>query len=41
MYCRGATSTMREAAVAVALDTPGSGPFTYALSAKTDSGGIA
>jgi hypothetical protein len=41
MYCGGATVTMREAAVAVAVDTPGAGTFTYALSTKTDPGGTA
>jgi hypothetical protein len=41
MYCKGATSTMREVAVAVAVETPGVGEFTYVLSTKTDPGGTA
>ena len=41
MFAAGATITHRELGVAVAVDTPGAGTFTYALSAKTDPGGRA
>jgi hypothetical protein len=41
MFAAGATITSRELAAAVAIDTPGAGSFTYALSAKTDPGGNA
>jgi hypothetical protein len=41
MFAAGATITSREIASAVAVDTPGGGSFTYALSAKTDPGGRA
>ena len=37
----GQLSASREFASAVAVDTPGAGSFTYALSAKTDPGGNA
>jgi hypothetical protein len=40
MFAAGATMTSRELGVAVAVDTPGAGTFTYALSAKTDPGGM-
>jgi hypothetical protein len=40
MFAAGATMASRELGVAIAVDTPGAGTFTYALSAKTDPGGM-
>jgi hypothetical protein len=36
MFAAGATITVRELAVVIALSTPGAGTWTYLLSAKTD-----
>jgi hypothetical protein len=36
MFAAGATITVRELAVVIALSTPGAGTWTYSLSAKTD-----
>jgi hypothetical protein len=41
LFAAGATITSRELGTAIAVDTPGAGTYTYALSAKTDPGGRA